>query len=116
MENVPQYFQIDLGIVDTIIGSMHFDVDDEYASDEEVEEAEDFACRDGRRRPDLIPLEIKKWALDIFISVQDVFWESDVCVSTSVYEVKIKNGAFCDVVVKFKSLGLSFRLTSRFTH
>jgi hypothetical protein len=33
-------FQIDVAIVDTIIGSMYFDVDDESDSDEEAEEVE----------------------------------------------------------------------------
>ena len=70
-ETAPRLFQIDVAIVDTIIGSMYFDVDDESDLDEEAEEVEAAVCRDGRRRPDLMPLEIKKRALNIFIPVQD---------------------------------------------
>jgi hypothetical protein len=68
-ETAPRLFQIDVAIVDTIIGSMYFDVDDEFDSDEEAEEVEAAVCRDGRRRPDLTPLEIKKRALSIFVLV-----------------------------------------------
>ncbi|KAH8944818.1 hypothetical protein BDL97_12G005300 [Sphagnum fallax] len=112
-ETTPRLFQIDVAIVDTIIGSMYFDVDDESNSDEEAEEVEAVVCKDGRRRPDLTPLEIKKRALSIFIPVQDFSPERSAYVPVAAYEVGIKNGSLFDMVIEFTSLGLTFRLTSR---
>ncbi|KAH6565173.1 hypothetical protein BASA62_007457 [Batrachochytrium salamandrivorans] len=66
LETAPRLFEIDVAIVDTIIGSMYFDVDDESDSDKEADEVEVALCRDGRRRPDLTPSEIQKRALNIF--------------------------------------------------
>lgn len=58
LETAPRRFKIDVAIVNTIIGSMYFDVDDEYDSDEEADKVEVALCRDGRRRAILTPLEI----------------------------------------------------------
>jgi len=106
-------FQIDVAIVDTIIGSMYFDVDDESDSDEEAEEVEAAVCRDGRRRPDLTLLEIKKRALSIFVPVQDFSPERSAYAPVVAYEVAIKNGSLFDMVIEFTSFGSTFRLTSR---
>ncbi len=102
-----------MAIVDTIIGSMYFDVDNESDSDEEAEEVEAAVCKDGRRRPDLTPLEIKKRALSIFVLVQDFSPERSAYAPVAAYEVAIKNGSLFDMVIKFTSLGSTFRLTSR---
>ncbi|BBN00789.1 hypothetical protein Mp_2g02130 [Marchantia polymorpha subsp. ruderalis] len=112
-ESAPGLFQIDSEIVDTIIGCMYFDVDDESDSDEEAEEVETAVCRDGRRRPDLTSLEIKKRALSIFVLVQDFSPKRNAYASVSAYEVAIKNSYLFDMVIKFTSLGSTFRLTSR---
>lgn len=66
---------------------MYFDVDDESYSDEEAEEVEAAVCRNGRCRPDLTPVEIKKRALSIFVLVQDFSPESSAYASVSAYEV-----------------------------
>ncbi|KAH8933356.1 hypothetical protein BDL97_18G026700, partial [Sphagnum fallax] len=112
-ETAPRLFQIDVAIVDTIIGSMYFDVDDESDSDEEAEEVEAAVCKDGCRRPDLKPLEIKKRALSIFVPVQDFSPERSAYAPVAAYEVAIKNGSLFDMVIEFTSLGLTFRFTSR---
>ncbi len=112
-ETASRLFQIDVAIVDTIIGSMYFDVDDESDSDEEAEEVEAAVCRDGRRRLDLTPLEIKKRALSIFVPVQDFSPERSAYAPVAAYEVAIKNGSLFDMVIEFTSLGSTFRLTSR---
>jgi hypothetical protein len=112
-ETAPRLFQIDVAIVDTIIGSMYFDVDDESNSDEEAQEVEAVVCRDGRRRPDLTPLEIKKRALSIFVPIHDFSLERSAYVPVAAYEVAIKNDSLFDMVIKFTSLGSTFCLTSR---
>jgi hypothetical protein len=112
-ETAPRLFQIDVAIVDTIIGSTYFDVDDESDSDEEAEEVEAAVCRDGRRRSDLTPLEIKKRALSIFVPVQDFSPKRSSYALVAAYEVAIKNGFLFDMVIEFTSLGSTFRLTSR---
>jgi hypothetical protein len=112
-ETASRLFQIDVAIVDTIIGSMYFDVDDEFDSDEEAEEVEAVVCKDGRCRPDLTPLEIKKRALSIFVPVQDFSPKRSAYAPVVAYEVAIKNSSLFDMVIEFTSLGSTFRLTSR---
>ncbi|OAE31264.1 hypothetical protein AXG93_1962s1210 [Marchantia polymorpha subsp. ruderalis] len=58
LETAPRLFEIDVAIVDTIIGSMYFDVDDKFDSDEEADEVEAALCRDDCRRPDLTHSEV----------------------------------------------------------
>ena len=108
-------FEIDVGIKETIIGGMFFDVDDESDSDDDDDDG-GGSCADGRRRPVLTPAEIKKRALSIFVPVHDDVQEDGHGpdgVSVAAYKATIKNGSLFDLVVEFASLGSSFRLIDR---
>lgn len=58
MKSALSLFKIDVAIVDTIIDSMYFDVDNESDSVEEADEVEVVLCRTDHRRPNMTPSKI----------------------------------------------------------
>ena len=114
--SMPKVFQFDKGIIESIIGDMFFDVDDEEDSggdDGDGSDSDDNPCVDGRRRPVLTPVEIKKRALKVFVPIKGESASEDEDEDIVGYQATIKNISLFQMVVEFARLGASFRLTSR---
>lgn len=116
METVPQLIYIDIKNFNRIIWNIKVSTDLKYISYEEAGKRKAANCRGDRRYPDLTHLEIRNWSENIFVQFYDASRPSDSYVPISTYEVKIKIGAFYDIVVELRAFGLSFRQTARLAY
>ena len=84
-----------MGIIETIIAGMYFDIDDECDSDDDDGDEENAYCADGSLCSVQTPAEIKKRALSILVTVRDNAATDEDLEESAVFAYKftIKNGS-----------------------